>query len=385
VRENEFYNGYDRNEHDEFYQESTDDHDFVDDRNSEDRVKEMARDAVGRIFEPEPYVGGYESRRDDYPPVHDEPQLFDDYIREQEPVEDDWRTMTPPAPQYDMADLASKRRERADKTRRREPNPTVKPAVRVGNEHRRRRTAEPLERHEAESEWHEADEDIANFRSRYSSDVVSSTKESRVEMPPQRKSSRRVSEPARSEGDGGAGPLRVLLGFVFIGVLIVMTFLAFNNRNLRQALEEAEGPSNGATDYARDVARMEIELTNYRNELDQYRENIAALQAQLEDLGYPPYDEPYDPYPDETDDPTGGRPHYDDSPPDNDPPPPPPPADPEPQIHVVQAGQFMSHIARLHFGSNAQFYIDLIVAANDDITDPGRIREGQEIIIPPRP
>ncbi|MCL2363027.1 MAG: LysM peptidoglycan-binding domain-containing protein, partial [Defluviitaleaceae bacterium] len=150
---------------------------------------------------------------------------------------------------------------------------------------------------------------------------------------------------------------------------------------LRQELASAEGQPNGVVDYSPEMARMQIELTQYRSELEQYRDYVAALEAQLEELGYAS-SEQYEPYQEESYVPGDGRPHYDYTP---DPDPPTVEPQPEYTIHVVQAGQFMSHIARMHFGSNSQFYIDLIVAANDDITDPGRIREGQEIIIPPRP
>lgn len=62
----------------------------------------------------------------------------------------------------------------------------------------------------------------------------------------------------------------------------------------------------------------------------------------------------------------------------------PPPSEPESKTYVVQPGDTLSGIARQFYGRSSLW--TLIFEANRDIlSDPGRLRPGQALTIPPAP
>jgi len=373
VRDQEYF-GYDG---DDRHTDTSDNPDYMNETGP--HGNEMARNAVERFLESESsdYMAGYDSRRTERP---ERPERASRPEEHPSPgtLDDAWRPASPPNFEYDdefMNQLANVRRERP---RRREQNPAPKPAVRV-NAERRRRVPVATDRHEVDGDWVSPDDDDYNtFRPRPSGpDIMSPPKEARVKEPRPRGSvpvHRR--EPDLAEEVDGTTPLRYLLAVVFVGVLALMAFLALNNRNLRRDLSILEAQAAEVDDNAEDLERANLEIAGYQTLLEEYRAENEALYAQLNDLGHAVSDVT----PDYTPGYTPSRP-VDESPGPEEPHAPPPVA--EPVIHVVLAGQVLSRIANMHYGSTAQVYIDKIVAANN-LTNPNSIREGQELIIPPR-
>jgi len=112
-------------------------------------------------------------------------------------------------------------------------------------------------------------------------------------------------------------------------------------------------------------------------ERDSYREQVANLEADLEEARQQgPISNDNDP---DTQGDTPSRPIDETS--GGDPAPPQPPNPPAPIIHIVESGQVLSRIANQHFGSSAQFYIDLIAQANN-LANPNDIYIGQRLTIP---
>ena len=371
MRDNEYF-GY---KNDEAY--------FDDTARTDTHTNEMARNAVERFLEAETsdyMAGGYGTKRAERPDRTELPTRAAGPVTAE--LDDD--TWCPPAPpdftddEEFMAQLANIRRERP----RRDANPTPKPAVRVNTE-RRRRTTSPVELHETDADWAPlADKDVDAFRMRYSEDdIMSAPKEAKVKDPHARGAMpvhRRDSD--RPVGSEGASPLRYLLAIMFVGVLILMAFLALNNRNLRRDLDTYQAQVARMDDNAITVESQRLEIIALNASLAEYRANASGPGPANEppDTTYEPSNEYDDPYYEEP----PNRPSSDETPPYE--PQPTPVPQPQQIIHVVQAGQFLSHIARDHFGIGSQHYIDLILAANPNITNPNNIREGQEIIIPPR-
>jgi len=364
----------------EYYGYNNDEAHFDDMPNTDTHTNEMARNAVERFLEAETsdYMTGYGSRRAERPDRSERTSR----AAATNPAELGDDTWCPPAPpdfsddDEFMAQLANIRRERP----RRETNPTPKPAVRVNTE-RRRRTPAPVELHETDADWIPLeDKDVDAFRMRYSEDdIMSAPKEAQVKEPRAKSAvPTHRREPDRPIGGEGPSPLRYLLAIVFVGVLFLMAFLALNNRNLRRDLDTYHAQIARMEDSAVTVESQRLEIISLNATLAEYRAQASqpGNETQTPDPGpsdeyyYPPIEEP------------PSRP-TDETPPEEPQPTPVPPA-PQQVIHIVQEGQFLSHIARLYFGSHAQHYIDLIVAANDDIPNANSIREGQAIIIPPR-
>ena len=370
MRENEYY-GYATDEaHIDTRRDTYDDV-----GSTETHTNEMARNAVERFLESETgdYIAGYDTRKAERPDKSGAVRASRP-VSHAEPEEGVW--CPPPPPDFEddeefMAKLANIRRDRP----RRDPNPMPRPAVRVNAE--RRRTPSPVDRPADDLDWGPLEEDdIDSFRGRYSvDDVMSAPKEARIKEPRSTVPVSRREADRPASGDG-PGPLRYLLAIVFVGVLFLMAFLALNNRNLRRDLDAYQAQVARIEDNAQTLERQNIEINSLNTTLAAYREQLALHNAQLQEPGIGQNDDT--PHSQEEEIPN--RPS-DETPADEPPPPPPPP---EPVIHVVQAGQFLSHIAREHFGTGTQHYINLILAANPDITNPNNIREGQEIIIPPR-
>jgi len=347
--------------------------------NADTHTNEMARNAVERFLEAETsdYISGYDSRRAERPDRTERSPGFTGHHME-EHVDDAWCPPAPPDFSDDdefMAQLANIRRERP----RREMNPTPKPAVRVNTE-RRRRTPSP-ELHETDMDWAPLeDKDVDAFRMRYSEDdIMSPPKEAMMkDSQPKGVVPAHRRDPDRPVSGGEPSPLRYLLAIVFVGVLFLMAFLAINNRNLRRDLDANQSQIARIEDNAEELERLRLEVSSLNATLTQYRAQANEQQNEQPqapdyppdvEYAYPPdYEAPYRP--------TDETPPYD--------PQPTPPPQPEQVIHIVQPGEFLSHIARIHFNSHAQHYIDLIVAANDDIANANNIRVGQAIIIPPR-
>ncbi|MCL2528150.1 MAG: LysM domain-containing protein [Defluviitaleaceae bacterium] len=386
MRDQEYYD-FEGSEHNTDINEE---HDYIDDSDPHNQGNEMARNAVERFLEAETsdYIAGYESRKkgridkgqgvsinpDDYPPAG--------Y------TDDAWRPASPPSFEEDEEYMAKLANVRRDRPRRRESNP-IKPAVRV-NAERRRRVPEPAARSEvrteAEVDWvSPGEEDYNTFRPRPAGpDIMSPPREASIKEPrPRGTVPVHRREPENTDDGEGPSPLRYLLAIVIVAVLGLTAFLAYDNRNLRRDVIVLEAQATEVDMNAINLASANVEIAGYRTTLAEYRAENANLRGQLESIGgyEPPADEP------DTQDvsPVAGEPPSrpsDDTPPVEEPPAQPPAA--EPTIHVVQPGQVLSRIANIHFGSSAQVYVDLIVAANDSISNPNDIQIGQEIIIPPR-
>ena len=340
---------------------------------------EGARSAVERFLESDTsdYLASYERRRRDrvVPPMLDEAPVS-------EPIEDAWR----PTSRYDedeeyMSRLANARRERQ---RRREQTPGPTPAVRVNVDRPRSEVESDFENG---VEWASLDDnDFNSFRQRYSGQhVLSEPREARIREPRPRGSvplHRREPEPAAE----GANPLRYMLAFIFVGVLALMAFLAINNRTLRRDLESYQAQIARIEDNTAEMARMEFNNLNYQEQIAELEGQVTDMQQQLYALGHGVTTASVD----DTDADASGaaaRPSTDETPVDNDGAG--TAADTTTQapaqqhvIHVVQQGDMLSRIAFAHFGSSAQAYVDKIVAANDNISNPNDIRVGQEVIIP---
>ena len=343
---------------------------------------EGARSAVERFLESDTsdYISGYERRRRDriVPPRLDEAPSVP------EPIEDTWR----PTSHYDedeeyMSRLANARRERQ---RRREQNPIPTPAVRVNVDRPR---SEVESDYESGVEWATLeDKDFNTFRQRYSGQhVLSEPREARIREPRPRGSvplHRREPEPAAE----GASPLRYMLAFIFVGVLALMAFLAINNRTLRRDLEAYQAQIARIEDNTAEMSRLEFNNLNYQEQIAELEGQVTDMQQQLYALGHGvTTTSAEDTDADASGGTTNARPSTDETPVDNGG----GTADTTTQaqapaqehvIHVVQPGDMLSRIAFAHFGSSAQAYVDKIVAANDNISNPNDIRVGQEVIIP---
>lgn len=389
---------------------TTDDSGYINDTEAHAYSHDAQNDDVELFLENQTsdYIAGFESKRKNRSDRSVKPERapggFDDYAASP-PVEDSWRPAPPPNFEDDeefMTQLANIRR---DRPRRREQNPMPKPAVRVNSE-RRRRLHSPEELHEThEAQEHEVDtgyvqlpledEDYSTFRPRYDGpDIMAPTTGTRVKEPrPRGTVPTHRREQDNTDGTDTGNPLRYLLAIVFVGVLGLMAFLAMNNRNLRRDVEYYQAQIASMDDSTVALALMTVELEGYREDLRYYRGQVEGGRGQYngaqvaesyvpgadytqgyEQPGDEPYEGPAETYP------PPGRPS--DETPTQEAPPPPPPA-PEPVIHIVQSGEVLSRIANLHFGSSTQHYVNLIAAANN-LTDPGNIRIGQELVIPPR-
>ena len=360
----------------DYFEYGTDDvHDNIaDDQDTAGHGNERARSAVERFLEAETseYVAGYERRRKKgkgapAPKPEEAPAPEPPPMAVRHPA---------PAVSYDedeefLTQLANVRRDRQPHARRRDHNPTPKPAVRVNAE---KHVVTAAEYPEGEPDMG-ATGDIGAFRERYSgNEILSPPKAARMKDPrPRGSMPPRDADPL----DEGPNPLRYLLAIVFIGVLGIMAFLALNNRNLRRDLDASQAQIASINDRSHDLARLEVDIVAYQSENASLKEEVATLTAQVEELlasGGGTQEDPYVP-------PTeGGRPGGD-TPPDE---PPPAPPEPEPIIHVVQSGQVLSRIAFIHFGNSGIYYQNLILAANPDVTNPNNIRVGQELVIPRR-
>ena len=316
---------------------------------------EMARSAVERFLESETSTdadvhdyGGIE-----LPPNIDEHPLYED-------------TDHPaPAPHYNdeeyMTRLADARKERQ---RRMEKNPVPRPAVRVNVERPRRSQPVVAAPTETEEDWAPmAEEDFNSFRQRYNEPHVMAPRDTKKDRP-------RGTAVKRGGSVEGPSPLRYMLAFVAIGILGIMFFLALSNRNLRLDRDMYRAQATQTDDFAAEFIMVQLER-------DSYREQVANLEADLEEARQQgPISNDNDP---DTQGDTPSRPIDETS--GGDPAPPQPPNPPAPIIHIVESGQVLSRIANQHFGSSAQFYIDLIAQANN-LANPNDIYIGQRLTIP---
>ena len=373
---------------DEAYPDNYDEARSSDSTSSANTTNEMARNAVERFFESESgdYMPDYDGRKPE------RPEQAERTPRAIAPIMSDtgdsaWRPAAPPDFSDDdefMAQLANIRRDRP----RRDPNPTPKPAVRVNSEHRR---YAPSELHDDdEADWAPLeDKEVDMFRARYSpeEDIVSPPK-SAIEVKAQEPRPKSTvpahrRRPERPTGGEGGNPLRYLLAIMFVGILLLMAFLALNNRSLRRDLDAYQSQIARIEDNTANLERLTLQYNDLNATLRQYRTQLALQGEQQPITGHDPYyttDGTYDTSYEYGETPARPSDEYT----TDDPPPPPPPPAPEQTIHIVESGQFLSHIAHIHFGSSSVHYVNLIVAANDDVTNPNDIRIGQELIIPPR-
>ena len=329
-------------------------------------VNEAARSATERFFESDPvpsdYVAAYERKR----PAARTPKA------EEFHTGGDWRTSS----RYDadeeyMTRLADARRARQ---LRKEKAPAPNPAVRVNVER---------EHTSYDDDWvPPADEEFDTFRRRYTHDILSPPSEAEVrprqKVPVYRDDVPPAIAPAAAHHAEGPSPLRYLLAIVFVGILGIMTFLVVNNRNLRRDLDEYQARFAQVEDNTADVARLNVDIVSYQQQVTTLREDVARLELQLQHNGE---DTEYTPSPPDDTIAAARPPVEEDS--DATTTPPPSPPEPEQTTHRVQQGDTLSRIANIHFGSNAQHYVDLISAANN-ITNPNNIRIDDVLIIPPR-
>ena len=330
---------------------------------------EMARSAVNRFIKSESgeATGDYDNMREINLPLQD----YHDEMPEPEATMRSSSTPHNKGEEEYMTRLADARKERQ---RRREQNPVPKPAVRVNVERPRRShpvvVQEPLAAAAEEAEWAPMpEEDFNSFRERYSEPHVMAPREPKGERP------RNAGAAKRREPDvphEGPSPLRYMLGIILIGMLALMAILAYSNRGLRLDLVRYQALAATANDNA-------AEITSLGLALDASQADNAALQAKLDEMaalleaGYPGGNDTDTP-PDSPGRPGDGTPYV--------PATTPPPQAPAPVIHIVESGQILSRIALQHFGSSNQRYVDLIVNANDNLTNPNDIYIGQRLIIP---
>ena len=372
MRENEHFD-YDDDNIDERVRRS-DYHDYHD---TNEYGNEMARSAVERFLEAETVDIPRDHRLAPAPPLGHE-----DFPDEGFPEYEDTRR---PAPKFNddeeyMTRLADARRERQ---RRREQNPVPKPAVRVNVERPRRSHPVVIEKPPADEEWAPMpEEDFNSFRERYSDPHVMTPKENEAKTP------ERTRKPAAKRASDapidGPNPLRYMLAIIALGALVLMSFLAINNRNLRLDVARHEAAATSAGDYAADIARLRLDIDEYRAYIADLRSDNDAQAALLRELGhdssagYYDYDYPYS-----STEETPSRP-ADEAGSDAEPPAQPPQQPPAQQVvHIVETGQFLSHVAFQHFGSSSLHYINLIVEANG-LPSADTVYVGQELIIPPR-
>ena len=367
MREHDHYEyEYDDRPQDERVQESVFD-DYVEDP-SHEYGNEMARSAVERFLESE--------SGDD---------VVSDYLRKERPLhreempEPESVKRAKSTPKYDndeeyMTRLADARRERQ---RRREQNPEPKPAVRVNVERPRRSHPVVVQEPVTDEEWAPmAEEDFNSFRERYSEPHVMAPREPKEPNPGLGERTRAAAAPRRGTEAlaDGPSPLRYMLAIIAVGVLILMSFLALNNRSLRLNLERYEAYAARVGEYAANASLLQLDNYAYRAAYASIAAELEAANAQLNALNN---SGEYNPYP-----PQDGTPARPDDEATNQPDPPAQPPAPAPVIHIVESGQILSRIALYHFGNSGQRYVDLIVAANENLTNPNDIYVGQELIIP---
>ena len=374
VRENEHFDyKFDDDDIQDVPDERVQEQDYYDEYDeSYEYGNEMARSAVERFLESE--SGDANDQRQKQKPSR----------REGTPESD---KRSPSTPQYEndeeyMARLADAKRERQ---RRREQNPVPKPAVRVGVERPRRSSpTNPViaaDKQQVGEDWEPMPEDdFNNFRKRYNDPHVMAPREVKAGV-----RSRTATAAPRRDSDAGAegpSPLRYMLFIILFGMLVLMAFLAVNNRNLRQVEARYRDLTENAPNYTAVTAGLQLDLDRYREANASLRAELDAQAAQLRELGYGGEDPTYNYSPPEG---TTGRPEDDatatDDPPPADPPPPPPPPSVEYQIHVVESGQYLSHIANLFFTGNTQYHVNRIVELNG-LASPDDIQAGQELRIP---
>ena len=348
---------------------------------SDGSANELARNAVERFLESEAsdHAIGYDGRHRERPERAERERRVP---RSSAPADSTgvWPLTT--APVYDdddefMTQLASIRRDRP--RRDKEPNPHPNPAIRMDDEHHR--TAS--EWSDSDADWADHEDESFQYRHRVE-DHTLAAREARIKEPrPRGTVPTHRREPSRSDGGDGTNPLRYLLAFMFVGVLFLMAVLAFNNRNLRQDLYSYQTQIARIEDNTAALERAQLELTAYQELLAEYRAfgGQQDESTQLENPDPSNQDPEGDAYNNVENDvetnhspPTDETPAYPTQPPQ-----------PEPQqvIHIVQPGDMLGRIARYHYGSSAQVYVNKIMAANN-ITDASRIQPGDELVIPPR-
>jgi len=334
---------------------------------------EMARSAVERFLEAE--------TADDDISEHNRKST---HIRHDEMTEPEGIKRSTSAKKLDddeeyMTRLADARRERQ---RRKEQNPVPKPAVRVNAERPRRSHSLAIEKPPTDEEWTPmAEEDFESFRKRYNEPHVMAPREAKAKSS-ERTRKKTVSRRSSERPTEGPNPLRYLLVAVALFVLGVMMVMAFNNRNLRLDVARLEASATGSIEDAAEIVSLSLAIEEYRHELASLQEDFDAQYNLLLEHGIIAGDDyvgdDYTPPVDTT--PT--RPEDEAEPPPQPPAePPPPPQPPAPVTHIVQQGQFLSHIAFAHFGSSATRYVELIANANN-LAYPFPIQIGQELTIP---
>jgi len=373
------YFGYDG---DDNHHDTNTDHKTYGTETDEVGTNEMARNAVERFLESETsdYIAGYESRRRGRPERSErERRTIPPHSTEK--GDGSWGSITTAS--YDdnsdeyMARLANIRRDRP--RRDKETTPTPNPAVRVNEErHYSTSTTTPDWPDEAETDWPGA-EDPYSFK--YRTDETAITPREAMVKEPRPRGTVPVHrrDPAHLDSSDGPNPLRYLLAFMFVGVLFLMAILAVNNRNLRQNIDTYRIQIARVEDNAVALELANLEIVALEETLDEYRLLNQQQDSQLEALGFGQGEEEELPLIEE--DVASHSPPSSETTPYE--PEPPPPAAPEYTVHIVQAGETLSHIALRHFGSRAQTYIDLIASANN-ITNPSLIREGDRLNIPTR-
>ncbi|MCL2362173.1 MAG: LysM peptidoglycan-binding domain-containing protein [Defluviitaleaceae bacterium] len=342
-------------------------------------TNEMARNAVERFLESETseYIAGYESRRRERPARLEREKrapraVSSSYVESQD---DAWHSSSPAYDGDDefMTQLANIRRDRP--RRDTEHTPTPKPAVRVKEEHHH--TPAMTEWTDSDVDWPQPEEDTYRYRP-LGEEAVISPREAYIKEPrPRGTVPVHRREPVRSDSGGdGPNPLRLMLAFMFVGVLILMAVLALNNRNLRRDIDTYRAQATRVDDNAVELQQANLTILEYRETIDEYRTRLEQQSSQLNALGH---EQPEESNPPMEEDATHSPPSSETSTAVE---PTPPPA-PEQVIHVIVSGDTLSRIANRHYGSSAQFYIDKIAAANN-ITNPALIQLGDELIIPPR-
>jgi len=358
-----------------------DDENRKDDQYDDQYIKDTNRDEYD--YGDDDYSSPAGSLYDEIP--EDEPSAYvKGFVRdeevsvEEEPVvEPPVRTRPAPQPKAETPFEMGIRDAASREERRRQSNPTPRPAVRAGTPPRRMaQPPRPTTGGRSAPQAAESEASYDDFRRRYSpGELISSgdRPERPNRRPAQQRNAPRAKAAARPANDDMINPLRwALVGCVLVVLLIMILLIVRLNSvssqrdDYRAQVESMTATVNAANDVAAERDLLDDEVERLEGLLETANNTIAQLQGSG-NAGADPG--------------TGDAPNQGGTtPPDTG------NAATQvwPQYHVVQRGQVLARISILFYGSDSAELLQHIAQANG-ITNINNIREGDTLTIPAPP
>jgi LysM repeat protein len=332
--------------------------------------EEMARDAVGSLFD------GDGGEGDEAPPK--KPAVTRQPYKPTSPG----RERLPGPRVQEVLDGEKEPPRKRDRTH--ESNPTPRPAVRVSTPPARDKRRSAVSRYDIEENIEGetgVEDEVEAFRSRYSKTPKKGERPS-GQPRDERSASYRPANMRFSSADERDEDDRIpVLHWVFIGVtivlLIIAVFFAYRSYTLTGELAEANAVIAASSTSGVDMTQLKIDNDYLLSQVQTLEAENAQLESRIANISNP---EPQQTFgPDETpQNPIVTNPSPDDTPPAE--------TTPTPasgQTYTVVSGDSLAKIAGRIYGSQSQDNIKKIIDANG-ITNPDSLQIGQQLIIPPQ-